>query len=432
MQKLGINVIRSYNVDGDLNHDECASIFNSVGIYMILDVNSPLPGGSIDRDNPGPSYNLAYLNRTFAIVDAFRGYPNTLGFFGANELINNPANAAPDPPYIRAVQRDLKQYIAARGGRTIPVGYSATDVYVPDTSAYLQCSIQGETNDISRSDFFGLNSYSWCGAATFQTSGYDVLANSFVNSTIPAFFSEYGCNNVEPRVFSEVQALYGPNMTDFSGGLVYEWTQGITNFGLVQVHADNSAQLLVDYNNLQAQYGRLNLTLLQSSNSTARNLKPPICSAGLLPSGSVISTNFTIPIAPAGVEQLIRSGINGNIGSIISVTQTSVQYPVTNVQGSLISNLVITPVANNVANTPSNGAGTIMSTSAASTTGTSAPTTAAAVTGTATQTGAAATTSSKAAAVALGPRTQYAGLSIGSLVLLYFGYALCASARYSL
>jgi len=31
MQRLGVNSIRVYNVDPDLNHDECASIFNGVG-----------------------------------------------------------------------------------------------------------------------------------------------------------------------------------------------------------------------------------------------------------------------------------------------------------------------------------------------------------------------------------------------------------------
>ncbi len=30
MQVLGINAIRVYNLDPDLNHDECASIFNAV------------------------------------------------------------------------------------------------------------------------------------------------------------------------------------------------------------------------------------------------------------------------------------------------------------------------------------------------------------------------------------------------------------------
>ena len=39
---------------------------------MIIDINSPLAGGSIDRSNPAGSYNLGYINRTFGIIDAFR------------------------------------------------------------------------------------------------------------------------------------------------------------------------------------------------------------------------------------------------------------------------------------------------------------------------------------------------------------------------
>lgn len=31
MQTLGVNAIRVYSVDPDVNHDECASIFNAVG-----------------------------------------------------------------------------------------------------------------------------------------------------------------------------------------------------------------------------------------------------------------------------------------------------------------------------------------------------------------------------------------------------------------
>jgi len=90
---------------------------------MILDVNSPLPNESINQDDPSSSYDSAYLNRTFAILDAFREFPNTLGvstvnrkhlvellvpftnteqFFSANELINTAANSV-DAPWIRAV-----------------------------------------------------------------------------------------------------------------------------------------------------------------------------------------------------------------------------------------------------------------------------------------------------------------------------------------
>lgn len=36
MQVLGINTIRVYNLNPDINHDECASIFNAVGFPRLL------------------------------------------------------------------------------------------------------------------------------------------------------------------------------------------------------------------------------------------------------------------------------------------------------------------------------------------------------------------------------------------------------------
>jgi hypothetical protein len=88
-----------YNVDPALNHDECASIFNAVGIYMIIDVNSPLK--SLDRTDPKGSYNEDYLNRVFGVIESFKDYPNTLGFFSGNEIMNDPSTVASNPPYIR-------------------------------------------------------------------------------------------------------------------------------------------------------------------------------------------------------------------------------------------------------------------------------------------------------------------------------------------
>ena len=97
---------------------------------MLLDVNSPLSGESIDRSAPWTSYYAAYLNRTFAVVEAFKNYPNTPLFFSGNEIINDEDTGTFNPPYIRAVTRDLKKYIAKNSKRTIPVGYSAADVRV--------------------------------------------------------------------------------------------------------------------------------------------------------------------------------------------------------------------------------------------------------------------------------------------------------------
>jgi hypothetical protein len=101
MQRLGINTIRVYNLDPAVNHDLCASIFNAVGIYMALDVNSPLPNESLDRVSPWNSYNVAYLNRTFAVIEAFKNYPNTLLFFSGNEVISDVSTGGRVPPYIR-------------------------------------------------------------------------------------------------------------------------------------------------------------------------------------------------------------------------------------------------------------------------------------------------------------------------------------------
>lgn len=68
---------------------------------MMLDVNSPLAGESIDRSNPSSSYNANYLERVFKMVEAFKNYPNTLAFFGANEIINDISSSKENPPYIR-------------------------------------------------------------------------------------------------------------------------------------------------------------------------------------------------------------------------------------------------------------------------------------------------------------------------------------------
>lgn len=183
-----MNTIRVYNVDPTLDHSTCMSIFNAAGIYLILDVNSPLSGESINRAEPWTSYHKDYLTRIFGVVENFKAFPNTLAFFAANEVMNDLSTAEYNPMYIRAVQRDLKNYIKNHVDRAIPVGYSAADVreILHDTWAYMQCS---HDDDQSSSDFFGLNSYSWCGEGDMKSSGYTDLVNMFQNSAIPVFVS---------------------------------------------------------------------------------------------------------------------------------------------------------------------------------------------------------------------------------------------------
>lgn len=79
---------------------------------------------------------------------------------------------------------------------------------------------------------------------------------NYTDYSIPIFLSEFGCNAPSPRIFGEIKSLYSSDMTGvFSGGLVYEFTQEPSKYGLVQV-SDNgtSVEKLVDYNNLQKMY----------------------------------------------------------------------------------------------------------------------------------------------------------------------------------
>ncbi|KAF2873420.1 Glucanosyltransferase-domain-containing protein [Massariosphaeria phaeospora] len=352
LQRLGANTIRVYNVDPTLNHDECASIFNAVGIYMIIDVNSPFGGESLNRDEPWTSYHKEYLARIFGVVENFKGYPNTMAFFAANEVMNDLKTAQENPKYIRAVQRDLKNYIKKHSDRPIPVGYSAADVreILEDTWAYFQCD---HDDDQSRSDFFGLNSYSWCGnQATFNTAGYDVLAKMFKESAIPVFFSEYGCNEIMPRGFNEVQALYGKEMSALSGGLVYEYSQEESNYGLVEIEKNGTVTLRPDFDNLQAQFNKLDIALVQSADPSSTSIKAPKCDAKLI-SAKEFSKNFTIPAEPPGAKDLINNGIkNPKRGKIINVSETKVAMAVYGTSGEAIKDLSIRKLTNDDSNTP--------------------------------------------------------------------------------
>jgi hypothetical protein len=253
---------------------------------------------------------------------------------------------------IQAVQRDLKNYIAKHVSRKIPVGYSAADVrdILQDTWAYMQCN---HDDDNSSSDFFGLNSYSWCGGdATLQSSGYQDLANMFNQSAIPVFYSEYGCNKVQPRVFTEVPALYGPEMTALSGGLVYEYSQEEQDYGLVQINSNGSVTLRTDYDNLQGQYNKLDTSLLESTNPSSTGIKAPAC-AGNLITASQFSKNFTLPAVCPGCQDLINNGIsNPKNGKIVDVSATTPKQQIYGTNGAVISGLKLNKLSGDGVNGP--------------------------------------------------------------------------------
>jgi hypothetical protein len=257
----------------------------------------------------------------------------------------------------------LRQYIAKQSTRHIPVGYSAADVrsVLQDSWAYLTCSIDGEAGDISRGEIFGLNSYSWCGdKATYTTAGYNVLVDLFKTTNVPVFFSEYGCNIPigTPRVFNEVQALYGPNMTGLNGGLVYEYSQEPSNYGLVEINADGSVKLLADFDNLQSQYNKLDKSLLTKlPSSTASTFT---CQSKLIASAGFNNT-WQIPPQPSGISAVITNGVpNARKGKLVDVTALDVKQKVVGSNGKTITGLKLKKIdgANSPSGASTSGSGT--------------------------------------------------------------------------
>lgn len=245
---LGVNTVRIYTVDNSKPHDVCMQLLADAGIYLVLDVNTPKY--SLNRADPKPSYNAVYLQNIFATIDAFAKYDNTLAFFSGNEVINDDKTTG-CAPWIKAVTRDIRQYIGSRGYRAIPVGYSAADVQESrlEMAQYMNCGTDDE-----RSDFFAFNDYSWCSPSTFQISGWDQKVKNFTGYGLPIFLSEYGCNT-NVRDWGEVTSLYSTDMTAvYSGGLAYEYTMEENKYGIVKINSDGSVTELDDFKKLAAAF----------------------------------------------------------------------------------------------------------------------------------------------------------------------------------
>ncbi|KAG5304340.1 glucanosyltransferase [Histoplasma capsulatum G186AR] len=243
-KELGLNTIRIYTVDNSKNHDECMAALADAGIYLVLDVNTPKY--SINRKDPKPSYNDVYLQNVFATLDMFARYDNTLAFFSGNEVVNDGPSSK-TAPYVKAVTRDMRQYLRQQGLRAVPVGYSAADV---DTNRFQMAQYMNCGPDDERSDFFAFNDYSWCDPSTFEISGWNKKVELFSGYGLPLFLSEFGCNT-NTREWNEVKALYSDKMTSvYSGGLVYEYSEEPNNYGLVKLE-DGQAVPLKDFDTLK-------------------------------------------------------------------------------------------------------------------------------------------------------------------------------------
>ncbi|ODV80320.1 glycoside hydrolase family 72 protein [Suhomyces tanzawaensis NRRL Y-17324] len=307
---LGINTVRVYSVDNTADHDECMQQLADAGIYVIVDVN--IPNASISRDKAKCSYNTMYLEQVLATVKMMAKYDNTLGFFAGNEVINDESSTAA-ATYVKAVIRDMKQFIKNTDLRAIPVGYSAADVSENrlETAQFFNCG----DDEMARSDWFGFNDYSWCGKSSYTTSGYDQKVKAYSNYSIPLFLSEFGCNKATPRPFSEIEAIYSDKMSPvFSGGLVYEYSEEGSKYGLVKIDGDD-VTTNQDFDNLKSEYS--NTKNPSGDGGYHTDLEYSECPA----KSSSWNATSDLPPAPKGAYKFINGTADPQGGGFKASTQ---------------------------------------------------------------------------------------------------------------
>lgn len=310
LQELGTNVIRVYAINASLDHSACMTLLQNAGIYLLQDLSNP--SQSINRDDP--EWTVDLFDAYAGVVDALAPYSNVLGFLAGNEVSNKVNNTAASA-FVKAAVRDMKSYIKTKNYRTIGVGYATNDdpdIRIP-LAHYFNCG----DDPASAIDFWGYNIYSWCGDSSYTESGYDQRTAEFATYSVPAFFAEYGCNTVQPRVFTEVQAIYGKNMTDvWSGGIMYMYFQETNNYGLVSV-TNGVASKLPDFDVLKTQLGKATPTGVSSAAYVVSNTAAQACPT----LGSDWDASSTLPpIANADVCScmvksmgcIAKQGLTGN------------------------------------------------------------------------------------------------------------------------
>jgi hypothetical protein len=221
----------------------------------------------------------------------------------------------------------MKAYIAKQSSRTIPVGYSAADVSenrLP-LAEYLNCG-----DDSTRGDFYAFNNYAWCGNSSYTySSGFDLTykldnpatINVSLNSQItlsPSFSASMAvisCNPVSSLKselsVTPLKTKLIPDSTEmtsvFSGGLVYEWSQEISDYGLVDL-SNNNITLLQDYINLKNEFAATSLPSGDGGYKSGGQ-------ASTCPGNSTDFTSWAIlPAMPAAAQIYIDNGAGQALG----------------------------------------------------------------------------------------------------------------------
>lgn len=153
----------------------------------------------------------------------------------------------------------------------------------------------------------------------------------------------YGCNEIKPRVFDEVQSIYSTDMIDvFSGGLVYEFTQEPNNYGLVIVEELGDITLTADYLLLKSQFELLPETdythIASAMRKDVKNIQTRLKTHEFgLPPCEATYQNLDISkgVPESVVQQLIEKGVKVEKGKYVQLTESQLlsKYKIFTPQG---------------------------------------------------------------------------------------------------
>ncbi|RDW70400.1 1,3-beta-glucanosyltransferase-1 [Coleophoma crateriformis] len=366
MKTLGTNSIRVYHVNPYVDHSACMKIFDDAGIYIWLDLDT----FNTTIVQTAPAWSEEQFIAFTMVMDAFQSFDNLGGFWIGNEVISS-ASGSPAAPYVKAAVADMKAYLAKKNYRDIPIGYSAADIAElrPNLQNYLACG-----TDYSQSiDFFGLNSYEWCGDATYQTSGYNNLQAMSEGYSIPIFFSETGCNVGGARTFADQAAIFGSNMIDtWSGSIIYEWVQETNDYGLVTY--PNGAlvgiptKIQPDFDNLAGQWASL------APSGVAETAYQPSFSAPACPAptagGWLVDGNVALPTL--GVEIVAAAAASVKPTSYVLVAPSTLSSAVSSAAPNTATEASGSKTTGTLESTATKGVGSSTSSSSGSSTSGSA------------------------------------------------------------
>ncbi|QPG76769.1 Protein epd1 [Brettanomyces nanus] len=318
LTELNTNVIRVYALDTEQDHSGCMNLLEEAGIYVIADLSEP----TLSISTSDPEWTLELYDRYTSVIDEMQQYDNVLGFFAGNEVITNSSTSSA-AAFVKAAIRDTKQYMTDQGYRDIPVGYSANDDSDTRVASadYFACGKE----DI-HADFYGINMYEWCGSSSFSASGYKARTEEFSNLTIPVFFSEYGCNEVQPRKFTDIAVLFSDEMTDvWSGGIVYMYFEETNNYGLVSIDGDTVSTM----DDFQYYSSEINAVSPTSATASVESASAGSATMSCPATGDDWEANETLPPTPQeGVCECMAAAVSCVVSDDVSTDDYADLYSV--------------------------------------------------------------------------------------------------------